>query len=104
MTGATVTAINLIPAGSFVIGVSIFVDTTITGATTFDVGDGVDVDRWGAAILLPSGTTTDITDYTADGFGQFATANDVVLTANGANFAAGAVTITIHYINVTAGT
>jgi len=104
MTGASVTASNLIPAGSFIIGVTVRVTTTITGATTFDIGDGVDVDRWGAAIALAAGTTTTIADFTAAGFGQFATANDVVLTANGANFTAGAVRITVHYISLTAAT
>jgi len=104
MSGATVTASSLIPAGSFIIGVTVRVTTTITGATTFDIGDGTNVDRWGAAIVLTAGTTTDITDFTAAGFGQFDTANDVVLTANGANFTAGAVRITIHYMTLTAAT
>lgn len=104
LSGATVTATNLIPAGSFITGVTIRVTTTITGATTFDIGDGTDVDRWGAAILLPAGTTTSIADFTADGFGQFVAANNVVLTANGANFTAGAVRVTVHYVNLVAAT
>ncbi len=104
LTGASVTASNLIPAGSFIIGITARVTTTITGATTFDIGDGVDVDRWGAAIILPVGTTVDITDYTVAGFGQFATANDIVLTANVANFTAGAIRLTVHYIDLTAAT
>lgn len=104
LSGATVTATNLVPAGSFIIGVTIRVTTTITGATTFDVGDGSDVDRWGAAILLPAGTTTSIVDFTANGFGQFTTANNVVLTVNGADFSAGAIRITVHYINLVAAT
>lgn len=104
LSGASVTASNLIPAGSFIIGITVRVTTTITGATTFDIGDGIDVDRWGAAIALPAGTTTDITDFTAAGFGQFAAANDVVLTANGANFTAGAVRVTVHYLDLTPAT
>ena len=104
LTGASVTAASLIPAGSFIVGVTIRVTTTITGATTFDIGDGTDVDRWGAAILLPAGTTTTIVDFTAAGFGQFAAANDVVLTANVANFTAGAVRITVHYADLTPAT
>lgn len=104
LTRATVTATDLIPAGSFLIGVTARVTTTITGATTFDIGDGTDVDRWGAAIALPAGTTSDITDFTASGFGQFGSANNVVLTANVANFTAGAVRLTAHYISLTAPT
>jgi hypothetical protein len=103
MTGATVTATNLIPVG-FLIGITVRVTTLITGATTFDIGDGVDVDRWGAAIAVAAGTVTTIASYTANGFGQFGAVNNVVLTANGANFTAGAVRITAHYINPVAAT
>lgn len=106
LAGATMTATNLIPAGSFVIGVSAKVTADITGASSWDLGDGVDVDRWGAGIALTLSpvTTVDITDFTASGFGQFASANDVVLTANVANFTAGAVRLTVHYISLTAPT
>lgn len=107
LSGGTATATNLIPAGSFLIGVTIRVTTTITGATTFDIGDGTDVDRWGAAILLPAGTTTSITDFTEIAPIQpqlFPTANNVVLTKNGADFSAGAVRITVHYFNLVAAT
>lgn len=98
LSGASVTASSLIPAGSWIVGVTVRVTITITGATTFDIGDGTDVDRWGSAIALSLGTTTTIVDFTADGSGQFASANDVILTANGANFTAGAVRITVHII------
>jgi len=100
MSGAAVTSLNLIVLGSFIIGVTIRVTTTITGATTFDIGDGTDVDRWGAGIALAAGTTTTIADFTADGFGQFAASGDVVLTANGSNFTAGAVRIVVHNMHL----
>lgn len=103
LSGATVTATDCIPAGSFVFGVTVFVDTLIEGATTFTIGDA-DPDRWGTGIAVAQGTTTDITDFTADGFGQFTSATDVVLTGTGGSFTAGAVTITVHYISLTAGT
>ena len=101
LSGASVTATGLIPAGAFIIGITARVTTAITGAADFDIGDGTDVDRWGAAIAIASGTTAGIQDYTAAGFGQFSSANDVVLTANGANFTAGAVRITVHYLDLT---
>lgn len=104
MSGATVTATNLIPAGAFIIGITARVTTEITGATTWDLGDGSDVDRWGAALALSAGTLVDPTDYTVAGFGQFSSASDVVLTANVSNFTAGAVRITVHYIDLTAPT
>ncbi len=104
MSGAAVTASNLIPAGSFVLGVTVRVTTEIEGATTFTIGDGSDVDRWGTGIALAAGTTTTIADFTAAGFGQFVAANDVVLTATGSDFTAGAVRITVHYLDLTAAT
>ncbi|KKL64684.1 hypothetical protein LCGC14_2162550 [marine sediment metagenome] len=104
MSGATVTASTLIPAGSLVVGVSLLVTTNITGANTFDVGDGVDVDRWGAAIALASSTTTDIADFTILNPVNYAAATDVVLTANGPDFTAGAVRLTVHYLDLTAAT
>ncbi|HEU00507.1 hypothetical protein LCGC14_0987170 [marine sediment metagenome] len=104
MSGATVTATTLIPAGSLVVGVSLRVTTNITGANTFDVGDGVDVDRWGAAVALASSTTTDIADFTILNPVNYAAATDVVLTANGPDFTAGAVRLTVHYLDLTAAT
>jgi len=104
MSGASVTASSLIPAGVFLIGVTVRVTTLITGATSFTIGDGSDVDRWGTGIAVAAGTTTTIADFTADGFGQFVAANDVVLTATGSNFTAGAVRITAHYLSLTAAT
>ena len=101
LTGAAVTATNLIPAGAFILGITARVTTEIEGATTWDLGDGSDIDRWGAALALASGTLIDPTDYVATGFGQFSSANDVVLTANGANFTAGAVRLTVHYLDLT---
>ena len=101
LTGASVTATGLIPAGAFIIGITARVTTAITGATTWDLGDGTDVDRWGAALALAAGTLVDPTDYTVAGFGQFSSASDVVLTANVANFTAGAVRITVHYLDLT---
>jgi len=104
MSGATVTATNLIPAGSFIYGTVIRVTALIEGATAFHIGDGSDADRWGASIALSAGTTTTVTDFTAAGFGQFSSANDVVLTATVSNFTAGAVRIVVHYIDLTAPT
>ncbi len=104
LSGATVTATNLIPAGCFLIGVTIRVTTLITGATSFKIGDGSDDNRWGDTIAVAAGTTTTIADFTAAGYGQFTSANNVVLTANGSNFTAGAVRITADYLSLTAAT
>ncbi len=102
--GASVTTAGLIPAGVRLLYVMARVTTTITGATTFDVGDGTDVDRFGAAIVLPVDTEVDNTDATADPGGFATGAQEVTLTANGADFTAGAVRIVAVYEEVGAPT
>ncbi len=102
-SGSSQTASNLIPAGVFVIGVSTTVETLVTGPAGYDVGDGTTVDLWGNSILVADGTTSDITDFTADGFGQYTAANDVVITTDGVDFTAGQIRITVQYLGITAG-
>ena len=104
LTGATVTASSLIPDGALIVGVTVRVTTTITGATSFDIGDGTDVDRWGVTIGLPSGTTTTGADFTSGTVEILLAAGDVVLTANGPDFSAGAVRIVAYYMDLTAPT
>ena len=106
---ATLTASNLIPAGSFMLGLTARIQTTFdnsNGLTDFSVGDGSDADRWGTGIAITGDTTVDLTDATASPGGWFITANDVVLTSNGGNFdvAAGSIDIIIHYMDLTAAT
>jgi hypothetical protein len=120
-TAATLTASNLIPAGSFVLGITLRVETTFdntSSLTTFSVGDGSDADRWGTAIARTAadrwgtaiartaGTTVDLTDATASPGGWFISANDVVLTADAGTFnvAGGSCDIIIHYMDLTAAT
>lgn len=95
--GSSVTAASLIPAGSFLIGITVRVISNVGGPASFDVGDGIDVDRWGASIAAGIGTTTDITDFTSGAVTTFPAANDVVLTSTGVDFTAGTVRITVHY-------
>jgi hypothetical protein len=103
LSGATkVSTADLIPAGSLVLGVTVKVVTTITGATTFTIGDGTDADKWGATIALAAGTKTSIIDFTTTTPTYYAAATKITLTATGSNFTAGAVTITVHYISLTA--
>jgi hypothetical protein len=102
LSGATVTATDLIPAGSIVLGVNVKVITLITGATSFTIGDGTDADRWGTGIAVAAGTTTTTADITVTSAPIYAAATSVVLTAAGSNFTAGAVEISVHYINCSA--
>lgn len=102
-SGATSSASNLIPAGSFVLGTTCRVTTAITGATSFTVGDGSDADKWGATIGLTAGTTTTGASFTASP-SHYAAATSVVLTATGSNFTVGKVRVTVHYISFTGAT
>lgn len=104
LTGASVTSTGLIPANALLLAMIVRVTTLITGATSFSIGDGTDVDRWGATIAVDAGTTTTQANYTAaNAVGVSAlAATDIVLTANGANFTAGAVRVTVYYVDAAA--
>ncbi len=103
-SGSSVTAVGLIPAGSLVFGVTVKVLNAVSGPSGFDVGDGIDVDRWGNSISGGSLTTTDITDFTSGAVTTFQAANDVVLTSDGVDFTAGEIRITIHYLTIKTST
>ena len=94
LSGATYTFTNLIPAKSTYLGCVARVTTLITGATSFNIGDGTDADRWGAAVALAATTTTTQANFTATPYGWSATAISPVLTAVGSNFTAGVVRLT----------
>jgi hypothetical protein len=100
LSGATATATNIIPAGCEIIGVTVEVTTLIQGATSFSVGDGTDVDRWGSGIAVSAGTFTNSANYNISSPVYYASATSVVLTAAGSNFTAGAVNVTVHYHKV----
>jgi hypothetical protein len=103
LSGASYTTTIVIPAYAHLIGVTTRVTTEVTGATTYDVGDGSDVDLWGAAIGVAVGSesrTADFTDIAA--VGPAATARTVTLTANGSNFTAGVIEICLHYLTTEA--
>jgi hypothetical protein len=102
MSGATLTLSNLIPAGSLVVGVTVRVTTLITGATSFTIGDGTDVDKWGTGVAVAAGTTTTLANVTSTAPTIYTAATNVVLTAAGGNFTAGVVRVTVHYISLTA--
>jgi hypothetical protein len=100
LTGATVTATNLIPANSILLGVTARVTTAITGATTFDIGDGTTANRFGDDVAIALNTTSQNVIAPA----LIAAATNVVLTANGSNFTGGAVRLTAHFMTLVAPT
>ena len=103
-SGSSVTISGIIPTGVHVLAVTARVTTEITGPAGFDLGDGSTVDRWGNSIAVAAGTTVDISDYVADGFGDFPSGSDIVLTSDGVDFTAGVVAVTVFYYQVIAPT
>ena len=103
LSGASYTTTIAIPAYAVPVGVTTRVTTAVTGATTYDVGDGTDVDLWGAAIAVALGSQSRTADFTAiAAVDAAATARTVTLTANGSNFTGGVVEICLHYLTTEA--
>jgi hypothetical protein len=100
LTGASATATNLIPANSWVFGVTVEVTTAITGATGFHVGDATNPTLWGENIAVSLGTTTNIANFLVKTPAYYGAATNVVLTRVGSNFTAGAVAITVYYVTL----
>lgn len=103
---ATATATDLIPAGSMVVGVTCRNLSAVSGDGSFSgysVGDGSDVDRWGANVNPAINETTDITDFTITSPPFYTTDTSVVFTqVGGSTFVAGAtIRVTVHYIDLT---
>lgn len=103
LSGASYTTTATIPAYAHLIGVTTRVNTAITGATSYSVGDGTDVDLWGATIPVAANSESRTANFTAvAAVGAAATARSVTLTANGANFTGGVVEICFHFMTTEA--
>lgn len=100
LEGATVEAEDIIPAGARLYAVDVLVVTAITGATSFDVGDGSTADRWGDDLSVDAETQ----ETTQEDVPIIAAATSVILTANGSDFLTGAVRVTVFYETITGAT
>jgi hypothetical protein len=80
VNGATVTIVDPILAGDFVIGVTATIDSNVAGATSINVGDGSDDDEFGVLSAVTAGT-----NFTWGALTPFVAAanTNVVLTAVG---------------------
>ncbi len=98
----TITGARVVSA--FILGVSWRITTVIAGAglTTFGIGDGSVIDRYGALIVTTDSSTGDMSDATADTFEFLTAAGDIVLTADAGQFDSGVIVVTTHYINLSA--
>jgi hypothetical protein len=93
MTGGTVTGPS-IPANSIVLAVGAYVKTTITGATSYEVGVSGNLSQFGSSLALPAGSS----NFGLIGPTAFYSATPIQLTAAGSSFTAGAVRVSIHFI------
>jgi len=104
LSGGTRTYASAIPAGSLVIGWSARVTTTMTGTlTSWDLGITGDAPRFADNKALAAGTTATPADQNSAVLTMpvpafVLVATNVLLTPNGGTWTAGAIKITIHYI------
>ena len=101
-SGASSASTQVIPSRAIVFGVSIYVVTTVTGASSFNVdatlsssgGVGTTAGQFGAGLGVSAGSNN------AGVIGPTAwyAASTVKLTANGSSFTGGVVRIAIHYL------
>ena len=93
LSGASTSSSFSFPNQCLIYGVSLRVITAITGASSFDCGDGSDVDRFGASLGITLGSEN---QGVIGPSGNYSSTN-VVLTANASNFTGGSVRIAAHY-------
>jgi len=94
------TAASLIPAGVILLGVTTQVTEAITGAASYNVGDGAMPDIYGGAIATVLGTTSKLADHTSDPLRWMPASEDVEIGAVGGNFTGGKLLITVHYLEL----
>jgi hypothetical protein len=102
ISGATVTATNLIPDGAFLLGVTTRINTGLgatNGTTGYAVGTAADPNLWGDVAAITAGTASGSTSFTATGAsGLYIAAESVILTAAGGNFdGTGEIEVIAHY-------
>ncbi len=102
VSGASVTATALIPAGAVVMGVTSKVTTSLgtgNGTTGYEIGTASDSDRWGAITDTAAGTASDNRDWTAGTIECFPAATNVIVTAVGGNFnGTGTIYLSVQYM------
>ncbi|QDP53530.1 MAG: putative ribonuclease III [Prokaryotic dsDNA virus sp.] len=101
LSGASVATTIVIPTRCVLLGVATRTVTSITGATSYDCGPtGGSASAYGGSLSIAAGSTNiGVIDPTA-----FYSDTTVTLTANGGNFTAGAVRVSIQYIQLGAAT
>lgn len=99
---ATLTATNVIPAGSFLLGVIVEVTASYSGPTSMTIGDGTTADLFGTGIAITAGTRTTYAGHKSTWTPVFKkTAGNVVLTGTGGSFTAtGSANVEAWYLTI----
>lgn len=97
LSGADDTSTIQIPNGSICFGVSARVTTTITGATSYQVGISGELNKFGDLLGLSAGST----NFGIIGPTAFYADTPIIVTANGSDFTGGAVRLAIHAVQMT---
>ena len=100
LSGASVTAGTPIPSGALVFACCSRVVTTITGATSFEVGYTGSLSAFGSSLGLSAGSTNE----GLIGPNAFYAATNLILTPAGGNFTGGAVRLSLMYVVFTPAT
>lgn len=101
---AAFTFVAMVPAGKRLMGIAWRILVAPVGGNPIDVGDGTDVDRFGAAVSPAAGSTGDMGDATADPGGFSVAAQDVVFTSTVGNLNGAQIRCVAFYDELTAPT
>ncbi|MFN3616221.1 MAG: DUF2793 domain-containing protein, partial [Rubrimonas sp.] len=96
LAGASVAAAGLIPDGAVVHAVASRTVAAITGAASYRVGDGVNVDRFGSGLGVAAGSTNRGVIAPTAYYGP----TDVVVDAQAGVFTGGRVRVSVLYVAV----
>ncbi len=94
LSGASVNSAIAIPNRAIVLGVSVRTVTAVLGASSFDCGVNGEPSKFGGSLGVAVGSS----NIGVIGPTAFYADTPIRLTANGGNFAGGAVRIAIHYL------
>jgi hypothetical protein len=95
LSGASTSASLQIPANCIVLAVGARVTTTVTGATSFEIGVAGNLSQFGSGLSLPAGST----NYGLIGPTAFYSATTIIITATSGSFTAGQVRLSIAYLS-----
>ncbi len=97
LSGASTTAATSIPANCILLGVGERVATTVTGATSFEIGTSGNLSQFGSGLGIAAGST----NYGIIGPSGIYSATPIIVTAAGGSFTGGVLHLAIFYVQIT---